>query len=214
MVSGAIEFNSGSFLRIRSSTSYDLRDYYDYQDKYSTQGAHLSYLQQEIYLTPSTTFNCFGTFDYSVQANALKDLNTVFNINSPHDFWRFRLSGEFVDPNVSNVGFVPPGGVPSTFQISSEVDFAFFTNYRIAALETYDLTNAKFMSRSINLYRDLHDWEAQLSYSEDPVAGKKIFFTLDLKAFPGRPLTVSDDQLQRLNGLRNQGLTGAASQFQ
>jgi hypothetical protein len=81
-------------------------------------------------------------------------------------------------------------------------------------LETYDCTNAKFESRSISLYRDLHDWEAQIGYSDDPINGEKIFFTLDLKALPGRPLTVSDQQLSNLNGIRNTGLTGSATQFQ
>jgi lipopolysaccharide assembly outer membrane protein LptD (OstA) len=208
LLTGSLDFHSGSLLRARTSTSYD------FLAKVPTTGAHFSYLYQELYVTPSPRFNFIGTMNYSIQANAIKDVNTVFNVNSARDFWRFRVSGLFVDPNVSNTGFVSPGGQPANFQISGEVSFAFFTNYRISALETYDLTNAKFLNRSINLYRDLHDWEAQLSYSEDPVAGKKIFFTLNLKAFPGRPLTVSEDQLQRLNGLRNQGLTGAASQFQ
>jgi hypothetical protein len=89
-----------------------------------------------------------------------------------------------------------------------------FTNYRLSVIENYDLTNSQFTSRSISLFRDLHDWLAEINYSSDPLLGDRVFFTLTLKALPGRNLTVSDDELQRLNGLRNQGLTGAASQFQ
>jgi hypothetical protein len=118
-----------------------------------------------------------------------------------------------VDPNVSNTGFVTMGQ-PPTFEIAGEVDYALFTNYRIAMLESYDVTNAKFESRSISLYRDLHDWEAQITYTDDPIAGEQLMFTLNLKAFPGRPISVSNTQLQQINGIRNQGLTGAATQFQ
>jgi len=122
-----------------------------------------------------------------------------------------------VDPNVSNTGYINQGVSPPetpTFEIAGEVDLALFTNYRISALETYDCTNAVFESRSISLYRDLHDWEAQIGYSNDPTNGEQLFFTLNLKALPGKPISVSDQQLQNLNGIRNQGLTGSASQFQ
>jgi hypothetical protein len=151
--------------------------------------------------------------DYSVQANALKDLNTVIDYRSAKDFWRFRLSGNYVDPNVSNAGYISHNS-PKSFQVSGQVDFSVFTNYRISAMETFDCANAKFESRSISVYRDLHDWEAQLGFSQDPTLGDRLFFTLNLKALPGRPLTVSDQQLQNLNGIRNQGLTGSASEFQ
>jgi len=207
LLSGSLEFTGGSLWRTVSSTSYDLRK------QAGGDSAAFSYLRQEFYLSPSPTFDYLGIADYSLKANALKDFNTVINFRSPHDMWRFRVSGNFVDPNVSNTGYVTIGLAP-TFEIAGEVDFAFFTNYRISALESYDLTNSKFETRSISLYRDLHDWEAELNYVEDPISGRQVFFKLNLKAFPGRPLTVSDQQLQSINGLRNQGLTGAASQFQ
>jgi len=148
-----------------------------------------------------------------VQANALKDLNAVINYKSTKDFWRFRISGNYVDPNVSYTGYISRG-LPKSFEISGQVDLSVFTNYRISAMESFDCTNAKFESRSISLYRDLHDWEAQIGFSQDPIQGDRLFFTLNLKALPGRPLTVSDQQLQNLNGIRNQGLTGSASEFQ
>lgn len=207
LLSGALEMSVSSFLRARTSTTFDLRK------SSSGDSASFSYLRQELYLTPSSYFDYLAIADYSLKANALKDLNTVLNFRSAHDMWRFRISGNFVDPNVTNAGIVSVG-LPSTLEISGEVSFAFFTNYRISMLETYDLTNSKFETRSISLYRDLHDWEAEVNYAEDPSQGRRLFFKLNLKAFPGRPLTVSDDQLQRMNGLRNQGLTGAAGQFQ
>jgi hypothetical protein len=177
------------------------------------ESARLSYLRQEFYLTPSTFYDYLAIFDYSVNANALKDVNSVLDLKSKNDMWRFRLSGNFVDPNVSNTGFISMG-VPPTFDMAGEVDFAFFTNYRMAMIESYDVTNAKLEARSISLYRDLHDWEAQITYTDDPTNGEQLMFTLNLKAFPGRPLTVSNTQLQQINGVRNQGLTGAATQFQ
>src|SRR5208282_6328320 len=108
------------------------------------------------YLTPSALYDYLAIFDYSVNANALKDVNSVLDLRSKNDMWRFRLSGNFVDPNVSNTGFISTD-VPPTFEMAGEVDFAFFTNYRMSLLESYDVTNAKFESQSISLYRDLHD---------------------------------------------------------
>ncbi len=204
---GSLEFTGGSLFRTRISTSFDLRK------QAGGDSSSFYYLRQEFYLTPSAQFDYLGIFDYSIKANAVKDFNMVLNLRSPHDMWRFRISGNYVDPNVSNTGFVTMG-LPPTFEIAGEVSLALFTNYRLSMLESFDVTNAKLETRSISLYRDLHDWEAEINFAEDPVQGQRVYFKLNLKAFPGRPLTVSDDQLQRLNGLRNQGLTGAASQFQ
>ena len=207
LLSGFGEFTLGSLIRARTSTSFD------FNAQGVTDGGRFSFLRQELYLTPSPLVDYLGIVDYSIQANALKDLNTVLTLRSPRDMWRFRISGNYVDPNVDNTGFIG-SGLPPTFNIAGEVDFSFFTNYRISLIESYDLTNSQFQNRSISIYRDLHDWEAQLTYSQDPLLGSKVFFTLDLKAFPGRPISVSDDQLTRMSGIRNQGLTGAASQFQ
>jgi len=62
--------------------------------------------------------------------SAIKDLNTVLNFRSPRDMWRFRLSGNFVDPNVTNTGRVDTGLTP-TFEVAGEVDFAFFTSGKL-----------------------------------------------------------------------------------
>lgn len=207
LLNGSLEFDAGTFFRARTSTTYD------FNAQVFADSARFSYLRQEFYLTPSALYDYLAIFDYSVNANALKDVNSVLDLRGKNDMWRFRLSGNFVDPNVSNTGFISTG-VPPTFEMAGEVDFAFFTNYRMSLLESYDVTNAKFESQSISLYRDLHDWEAQLTYTNDPVNGQQLMFTLDLKALPGRPLSVSNTQLQQINGVRNQGLTGAATQFQ
>jgi hypothetical protein len=210
LLSAYMEFTAGSLLRARTGTSYDFT-------VQGPQGTKLNYINQQFYFTPLPQFDYMAILDYSVQANAVKDFNTVLDYKSTKDLWRFRISGNYVDPNVSNTGYINQGVVPMpapTFEIAGEVDLALFTNYRISALETYDCTNAQFISRSISLYRDLHDWEAQIGYSDDPTDGEHVFFTLNLKALPGRPISVSDQQLQNLNGIRNQGLTGAAAQFQ
>jgi lipopolysaccharide assembly outer membrane protein LptD (OstA) len=211
LLSAYMEFTAGSLLRARTSTSYD------FTVQGAPQGAKLNYLNEQFYFTPLPQFDYLAIVDYSVQANAIKDFNSVLDYKSTKDLWRFRISGNYVDPNVSNTGYINQGVSPPetpTFEIAGEVDLALFTNYRISALETYDCTNAVFESRSISLYRDLHDWEAQIGYSNDPTNGEQLFFTLNLKALPGKPISVSDQQLQNLNGIRNQGLTGSASQFQ
>jgi hypothetical protein len=211
-LSGRVECDIGSSFRAATSSSFDFNAQVS-NPLVATTAEKFSYLHQELYWTASPQLNYTLMGDYSIAANGLKDLNSILNVSSPHNMWLFRLSANFVDPNFTNQGPVTTG-LPPTLDLSGEVDFAFFTNYRLSLIESYDLINSQFQTRSISIYRDLHDWEAQLQYTEDPVQGKRLFFTLDLKAFPGRPLSVSSEQLQRLNGLRDQGLTGAASQFQ
>lgn len=211
-LTGRLECDIGSTLREATSSSFDFNAQ-STNPLIKTDAEKFGYLHEEVYWTASSQLDYTLIGDYSIAANGLKDLNSVLNLRSPHDMWRFRISGNFVDPNFTNQGPVT-SGLPPTFEIAGEADFSFFTNYRLSLIETYDLTNSQFETRSISIYRDLHDWEAQVQYTEDPVQGKRLFFTMNLKALPGRPLTVSEDQLQRLNGLRNQGLTGAASQFQ
>jgi lipopolysaccharide assembly outer membrane protein LptD (OstA) len=211
-LSGRVECDVGSTLREATSSSFDFNAQVT-NPLITTVAPKFGYLHQEVYWTASSQLDYTLIGDYSIAANGLQNLNSVLNIRSPHSMWLFRISGNYLNPNFTNQGPVTTG-LPPTFEIAGEADFAFFTNYRLSLLETYDLTNSQFETRSISIYRDLHDWEAQVQYTEDPVQGKRLFFTLNLKAFPGRPLTVSEDQLQRLNGLRNQGLTGAASQFQ
>ena len=181
LLSGSLEFDAGTYFRARTSTTYD------FNAQVIADSARFSYLRQEFYLTPSPLYDYLAIFDYSVNANALKDVNSVLDLKSKNDMWDFSFSGNFVDPNVAQPGFVS-SGVPPTFRITGKLDFAFFTNYRISMLESYDVTNAKFQSRSISLYRDLHDWETQITYTDDPVKGEQLMFTLDLKAFPGRPI--------------------------
>jgi hypothetical protein len=207
LLSGRLEGNFGQVFREATSTSYD------FNAQGVTDAARFGYLRQELYWTASSRVDMSLFGDYSIQANSLKDLNGILNIRSPHDFWRASLTGNYVDPNFTNQGPVTQGQ-PRTFTVGAQVDMDLFTNYRLSVIENYDLTNSQFTSRSISLFRDLHDWLAEINYSSDPLLGDRVFFTLTLKALPGRNLTVSDDELQRLNGLRNQGLTGAASQFQ
>ena len=207
----SMQFIAGSLMRDTIGTSYD------FTVQGVPQGAKLGYVNEQFYFTPLPQFDYMAIVDYSVQANAIKDFNSVLDYNSTKDLWRFRITGNYVNPNVSNTGYITQGVLPvqlPTFEIAGEVDIALFTNYRISALETYDCTNAVFESRSVSLYRDLHDWEAQIGYSNDPINGEQLFFTLNLKAIPGKPLSVSNQQLQNLNGIRNQGLTGSAAQFQ
>ncbi len=206
-LSGTMECDIGSSLRENTSSSFD------FQEQVGKDAYRFGYLHQEFYWTASPQFNYTLIGDYSMGTNGLKDLNSILNLQSPKDLWLFRTSINYVNPNFTNQGPVTYGE-QSTFELAGELDFAFFTNYRLSFIESYDLSNSQFETRSINLYRDLHDWEAEIQYTEDPVQGKQFFFTLNLKAFPGRPLTVSQNELQSMSSLRNQGLTGAASQFQ
>ncbi|HUO58059.1 MAG TPA: LptA/OstA family protein [bacterium] len=215
-LTGLLNVTAGSVFSSLTSTSYNIIA------QVGRDAEKFDYISETITSAPSTIVDTFATAHYSIAAKGLKDINFGLNLRSPRDMWRFRTSVSYVDPNFTNTGPVTSvtstgaltTSLPPSVSLTGEVDLAFFTNYRLSLLETYDLTNSQYTTRNISIYRDLHDWQAQLSYSEDPIGGKRVFFTLNLKAFPGRPLTVSDDQLQRMNQLRNQGLTGAASQFQ
>ena len=200
LLTGMAEFTSGSFFLAQTSTSVD------FTAQVGDLASRFSYLHEQISITPSSSLDFWDTIDYSIQANALKDLSSNLTLQSPKSFWDFQIGANVVDPNVSNTGYVSTG-IPKTFDISSKVDFAFFTNYRLSLLENYDMTNAQMLTRSISVYRDLHDWEAQLSYTENQGQPAAVFFTLNLKAFPGRPLTVSQSELTQLNSLQSQTTT-------
>ena len=213
-LTGRLECDIGSAFREFTSTSFDFNAG-NTNPLVTTDAQRFGYVTQEFDLTASPQFDVHLSGDYSVVSNNLKDLTALLNAKSTNGMWRLSLNANYLDPNFTNQGLIPGfTPQPPNFTLGGEVDFAFFTNYRFSLIENYDLTNSQFETRSISLYRDLHDWEAQLQYTQDSVQGERLFFTLNLKAFPGRPISVSDDQLQRLNGLRNQGLTGAASQFQ
>jgi lipopolysaccharide export system protein LptA len=197
LLTGNLEFIGGSFFRSNTSTSIN------FAAPVPDFASQFSYLRQEIYLTPSNALDFYNIADYSIKANALKDLDSRLSITSPRGFWQFIIGASVVDPNISNLGYVS-AGQPNSFNVSGEVDIALFTNYRLSYLETYDMTNARFETRSVSLYRDLHDWQAELSYSQTQGQPAAVFFTLDLKAFPGRPLSISQTSLQQLNSLQTQ----------
>ncbi len=197
LLTGMAEFTGGSFFRADTTTSLD------FAAEVPDLASRFSYWRQEIYLTPSNTLDFYTIADYSIKADALKDLSTHLSVTSPRNFWEFVIGASVVDPNVSNAGYTITGE-PKSFSMSGEVDIALFTNYRMSILETYDMTNARMQTRNISIYRDLHDWEAQLSYSQNEGQPDTVFFTLNLKAFPGRPLTVSQSELQQLNSLQSQ----------
>ncbi|HVM33214.1 MAG TPA: hypothetical protein VMU88_08775, partial [bacterium] len=197
LLTGNLEFIGGPFFRSNTSTSVN------FAIPSPDLASQFSFLRQEIYLTPAADFDFYNVVDYSIKANALKDLSTRLSLSSPRGFWQFILGANVVDPNVATTGYSGTGE-PRSFSLSGEVDVALFTNYRLSYLETYDMTNARMETRSISLYRDLHDWEAQLSYSQVEGAPDTVFFTLNLKAFPGRPLTISQTELQQLNNLQTQ----------
>jgi hypothetical protein len=202
----ALEATFGSELRLRTGLSYDLAL------KVPTDSQRFSYLRQEVHWNPSAYFNGSVFADYSIKADALKNLNAVMSLRGPNEAWRARVWGNFVDPDVGSAG-VTLSGTPLTFHLGGEVAFALFDRFRISLLQTYNVERDRLETRSVSLYRDLHDWEAEVNYAEDLTLGKRVFFKLNLKVFPGRPLSVSEDDLRRLNGLRDQGLTGAAGQF-
>ena len=130
--------------------------------------------------------------------------------------WRYRMSLSYMDPNVTTQG-VTVTSLTKTLDLTYDLSVVLFTNYRLSLVEDFNLVTASFVSRQIAIYRDLHDWEAEFGYTQPYSGNKTIFFRLNLKAFPGRPLTVSEAEMKRFSGYRqeNMGQLGetAAQEF-
>lgn len=200
MINAASDLTAGALLRARTSTTYDMRPRVlgaTHRDQ------RFSYLRQEFYLTPSTRFDTSVMANYALRPKKIKDVMTVLSLRSSRDMWRLRFSGNYMDPRVSTLMFSPLAG-KETLDFGAELTFVLFTNYRISVSETYDMATAMWKSRNYSLYRDLHDWEAELNYSQIEGQDKRLSFRLNLKAFPGRPLTVSESELKRWTNMKNQ----------
>jgi hypothetical protein len=108
-------------------------------------------------------------------------------------------------------------GLVKTLDVTYDLSVVLFTNYRLSLLEDFNLVNASFVSRQISVYRDLHDWEAEFGYTQPASENKTIYFRLNLKAFPGRPLTISESEMKRFSGYKqdSMGVLGetAAQEF-
>jgi hypothetical protein len=210
LMTGSMDCDVSTQVISRTSTTYD------FLTAESSMTKKFSYLREELTWTPSRWMDYISVADYSIVAKELKDLSQVFSLKSPQDMWRYRFSVNYMDPNVTAQG-VTATGLPKTLDVTADFSVVLFTNYRLSLLEDYNLINSSFQSRQISVYRDLHDWEAEFGYSQTVGSDKQIYFRLNLKAFPGRPLTVSETELKRWSGYRqdNAGQLGetAAEEF-
>jgi len=200
LINASADLTTGALFRARTSTTYDVRPKVpgaDHRDK------RFSYLRQEVYLAPSTRFDTSVIANYALRPKKIKDVLTVLSLRSERDMWRLRFSGNYMDPRVSTLMFSPLAG-KETLDFGAELTFVLFTNYRISVSESYDMAKAMWRSRNYSLYRDLHDWEAEINYSQIEGQDKRLSFRLNLKAFPGRPLTVSESELKRWTNMKNQ----------
>ncbi len=210
-LTASLEYNAMPLFLSRTSTTYDFLAQTDHNNQ------RFSLLREELTVTPSKTFNLATVANFSIVAKDLTDLNQIMTLRSPKDMWRISLSANYVNPDVSSQG-VTASGLDRQLNITTDMSFVLFTNYRLSVLESYDLERAVFVNRQVSLYRDLHDWEAQFSYSQTEGSGSQVSFRLNLKAFPGRPLTVSKEQFDQWSGMSKQSAgelsQTAASEFQ
>jgi len=211
LMNASMDCNFSTSITSHSSTSYD------FLTPKLTSGKRFSYLNEQLTCTPSRWVDFLTIADYSMVAKELKDFSEVFSLKSPQDMWRYRLSMNYMDPNVSTQG-VTVTGLTKTLDLTVDFSVVLFTNYRASLLEDYDLVKSTYVSRQVSFYRDLHDWEAEFGYSQVASQNNKtIYFRLNLKAFPGRPLTISETELKRWSGYRqdNMGQLGetAAQEF-
>lgn len=199
LLSGTINTNISTAITSRTSTSYDLMTKWDKATK------RFSYLREELTVTPSRWADLLTVADYSIIAKELKDVSEVVSFKSPEDMWRYRFSLNYMNPDVSNQG-VTATATPKTLDVTFDLSVVLFTNYRLSLLEDYDLVKTSIVNRNVAIYRDLHDWEAEFGYSQSVNQAKQLYFKLNLKAFPGRPLTVSDSEMKRWSGYKDQSV--------
>jgi len=198
-LNGSLQCHFGTFLTSRTSTSYD------FLHSNIAMGKKFSFLRQEVTCTPSRWVDYLVVANYSIVAKEMKDLSQVVSFKSPKDMWRYRFTLNHMNPDVTTQGMVV-SGVEKTLDMTVDLSVVLFTNYRLSLLEQYDLEKSSFVSRRVGIYRDLHDWEAEFGYSQSVSQDKRVYFKLNLKAFPGRPLTVSDSEMKRWSGYREKSL--------
>jgi hypothetical protein len=199
LLNASVQLTLSPYLTSRTSTTYD------FLKGQGRMGMKFSYLREELTCTPSRWVDSLTVANYSIMAKELKDVSQVLSFKSPQDMWRYRFSLNYMDPNITAQG-VTATNLQRTLDVSFDLSVVLFTNYRLSLLEDYDLVKSTFRSRRIGIYRDLHDWEAEFGYSQSVSADKRVYFKLNLKAFPGRPLTISDSELKRWSGYRDQSL--------
>jgi hypothetical protein len=199
LLNGSMDCNVSTSIVSRTSTSYD------FLTPHLDSGKRFSYLREEFTCTPSRLVDFLTVANYSMVAKELKDFSQVFSVKSAQDMWRCRLSLNYMDPNVTTQG-VTMTGIAKTLDVTYDLSVVLFTNYRLSLLEDFNLVNASFVSRQISVYRDLHDWEAEFGYTQPASGNKTIYFRLNLKAFPGRPLTISESEMKRFSGYRQESM--------
>jgi len=72
---------------------------------------------------------------------------------------------------------------PHRLDIVNGFNFPITGKWKARLATRYDIYNRELMERGIHLYRDLHCWEARLSWTKIP-SEEEIWFTVNLKVFP------------------------------
>jgi LPS-assembly protein len=72
---------------------------------------------------------------------------------------------------------------PRNLDIVNGFNFPVTEKWRVTLTTRYDIYNHKLIERGIHLHRDLHCWEARLSWTKIPEE-EEIWFTVNLKVFP------------------------------
>jgi len=73
-------------------------------------------------------------------------------------------------------------GSPHRLDIVNGFNFPISEKWRVRLATRYNINDHKLMERGIHLYRDLHCWEARLSWTKIP-SKEEIWFTVNLKVF-------------------------------
>ena len=72
---------------------------------------------------------------------------------------------------------------PHRLDIVNGFNFPITGKWRAGLTTRYNIYDLKLMERGVHIYRDLHCWEARLSWTKIP-SEEEIWFTVNLKVFP------------------------------
>lgn len=152
--------------RIRFSTGYD------FEKKNRNLEENFDNLVGEATLGKffNTTFYFRDT--YEIRALANRSLESRFEF-SPAD--EFSLSG----------GLSYFSGGAGQLDVNGGIGFRPTRHWRLQIDTRYDLKEGKFKEQRLNLYRDLHCWEAGFVFRKTPLE-EEFWFRLNIKAFPER----------------------------
>ena len=186
-VATAPAYSATQLLRFRTSTGYNLihNGYYPVNRK-----ERYDNILNALTVTPASWISLNLTEEYSVIFHNTQRVATDFR------FWQKRYDAAVLTTYLKSD--------PGKLDVQNDTGFWLTKNWKVNLHLRYTLFNDKIRimqtqitERSVLLYRDLHCWEVQFSWSKLPL-DEQVWLRFNLKILPVEKLGVFHDQ--RVNG--------------